>query len=460
MSVLRNYLRKQLAGEISRRNRPVIAPTLDLNALCFPEQREFVECQDDLAVALCGRRAGKSSADRIILVATALQRPGTISVLVTQTRAAAKKLFWASTQALLRQLNVPFETNATELIIRIYNGSEIWLAGAKDTAEIERLRGHAFAMVIIDEAGAIRDSVLRPLVEDVLQWALVDHQGKLRLTGTPPPVPVGYFVERFAGMDAKGQELPGWWRKRWTIYQNTKIPNQNLAAYLERIKSDRGITEGSVTWRREVLAELVYDRDALVLSAFDLSTSTWQVAPVGKPTVVLGVDIGWQDADAIVALGWYPTSPNLYVLEEFEQPHQTEEQLSAVLRDWIRRWNPIGVVGDTGGNRKTIEGIARRLQHPIKPAHKPAVVDQFQRLNDEFRAIRMFVPAGGICAHDAIRMRWEPGKVGQKVAKEPHSNALPALSYAYSEARAYYYKPEPEAQKKTAMELEMERMDR
>jgi len=35
-------------------------------------------------------------------------------------------------------------------------------------------------------------------------------------------------------------------------------------------------------------------------------------------------------------------------------------------------------------------------------------------------------------------MAWEPGKIGQKVAKQPHSNILPALSYGYSRISRYF----------------------
>jgi terminase large subunit-like protein len=441
--ILRRYLQRQVAAERARRGQPMIARALDLLALSFPKQTAFILDESDAAVALCGRRAGKSSGARLLLVKTAVERPGTISVLVTQTRAAAKKLYWQSLQKLLRDLGLPFEANTTELIIRLPNASEIWLAGAKDGSEIERLRGYAFALVVIDEAAFIRDDILRRLVEDILQWALVDHQGKLRLISSPPLVPVGYFVERFTGKDEKGRAVTGWSRHSWTIFDNSKLPQHAVKQYLERLQRDRGISEGSVTWRREVLGELVYDRDALVLSAFDLVESVYQPQqlPTGRPTVVLGVDIGYVDGDAIVALGWFAeaNSPDLWVLEEFEQDHETEEQLGVKVKEFIGRWQPIAVAGDTGGGgKKTVEGVSRRIAYPIKPAHKPSVVDQFSRVNDEFRARRLRVPAGGPCSHDAIRVRWAPGKVGVEIAKEPHSDVLPALSYAYAESRRHF----------------------
>ena len=462
--LVRRLLQRLVNRNIERLRAAVrVWPTLDLSSMASELratgvggscQLDYVRDESDLAVALCGRRSGKTSANRLLLVKTALENAGSLAVLVHETRGAAKKQYWLQLQKLLRGLGVPFRVNGTELRIVLANDSEIWLAGAATSADIERLRGYAFALVIVDEAQAIRESILRTLVEDVLQWALLDEEGKLRLTGTPPPVPVGYFVERFQGEDAEGKPIKGWARHRWTVYQNKFLGAKKVAAYLQRIKVERGMDESSPGWLREVLGELAYDRNALVLSAYDIKGSVLfprpalegqHITPEGKATCVIGVDIGWHDADAIVVLGWFADSPNLYVLEEYEAAHNTEEALAKELQRMIRTWEPLAVVADTGGGgKKTVEGVARRLQYPLKAAHKPGVVTQFARLNDEFRAGRLFTRAGGNLAHDAIRMRWEPGKVGVKVAQSPHYNTPFAAAYGLEEARHYFHRPEPD----------------
>jgi phage terminase large subunit len=445
--VLDRYLARAIERERKRRAAPVIGGQLDLAALTFPEQRAFVDDESSAVLALCGRRAGKSSAVRIRAVASALRSPGTITVIISQTRVATKKLYWQSLQRLLRDLGIPFASNATELTIRLPNDSQIWLAGAKDATEVERLRGHAFAEAIIDEAQSVREGVIRSLVEDVLTYALVDYQGRLVLTGTPPLVPIGWFVERFRGQDARGRAVTGWSKHHWTVHANTKLDAPAVTAFLDSLRKERGLSEQSATWRREVLGELVLDADSLVLSAFDLTHSVYtpDQLPQGRPTVVLGIDVGWQDADAVVALGRFPASNDLYVVEEYVANHKTEEQLAEVVRGFIDRHQPVAKVIDTGGNAKTAAGIARRLGTDLIPANKPGVVVQFQRVNDEFRARRLRVPAGGHCAGDAVRMAWAPGRIGQEVADEPHSDAIPALAYALSES-SRYFRPELQPQ--------------
>jgi hypothetical protein len=467
--VLDRYQRRIVARERGRRKAGnAVLAAIDLIRWTFARQRQFIEDACDQVVALCSRRAGKSSAARVLLVKTAVENPGTVSVLVTQTRVAAKKLYWKQLQKVLRDLDVPFETNTTELVIRLPNGSEIWLAGAKDSTEIERLRGYAFKLVVIDEAQAIRDDIIRPLVEDVLQWALVDHRGRLVVIGTPPLVPVGWFVERYQGVDAEGKPVLGWARHHWTIFDNERMPGGQVAvaAYLEKLRRDRGISEGSPTWRREVLGELVLDVSQLVLSAFDLEASvyTLDVLPQERPTVILGIDIGYLDADAIIALARFPSSNDLWVIEEWEESHQTEEQLGAHIKDFNERHRPIKKIADTGGGgRKTVEGISKRLGLDIEAAHKPSVVEQFMRLNDEFRArsadgkSRLRVLKGGRVQHDAIRMAWAPGKIGQQIAKTPHSNVLPALSYAYSGASRYFTPPPEDPTPKITPQEQRER---
>lgn len=464
--VLDTYFRRAIQRERARRAAPpsMVRLSLDLATRTHSKQAALILDVTDQVVALCSRRAGKTSAARLKLIKTACERPGTVSVLVAPTRGQAKKLYWQDLQKDLRDLDVGFEYNATELIVRLPNGSEIWLAGAATTADIERLRGFKFALVIIDEAQVIRDDVLRRLVEDVLQWALVDHQGQLLVLGTPPPVPVGWFVERYTGLDAKGKEVLGWSRHHFTIFDNTKMPGGQKAvtAYLEKIKRERGITEGTPTYRREVLGELVLDASQLVLNAFDGELSVYHPneLPAGTPTVVMGVDIGYQDADAIADLGRFAASNDLWLVEEWEETHQTEEQLGEHIKAHSERWLPVAKVADTGGGgRKTVAGISQRLGLTIEAAHKPSVVEQMQRLNDELRArggdgkSRLRVPANGLFARDAIRLAWEPGKIGQKVARHPHSNIIPATSYAYSRISRYFAgPPEPEAPRVTPQE--------
>lgn len=465
--VLDTYFRRDLKRERARRSAPpaMVRLSLDLAALTHPKQRAFIDDPADQVVAMCGRRAGKTSGARLLLIKSAVDNPGSISVVVGPTRAEAKKLYWQSLQQLLRGLDVAYEREGTDLVLRLPNASEIWLAGARDATQIERLRGHAFKLVIIDEAQSIREDILRRLVEDILQWALVDYQGRLLVLGTPPPVPVGWFVERYTGVDAKGKKVLGWSSHHLTLFDNTKMPGGQAAvvAYLEKLRRTRGITDGTPTYRREVRGELVLDAEQLVLSAFDLEASVYypNELPAGSPIVVMGIDIGWHDADAIIDLARFPeVSNDLWVVGEYEENHRTEEQLGEEIKVHAERWHPVAKVGDTGGNgRKVIEGIGRRTGLTIEAAHKPSVVEQFQRVNDEFRArgpggkSRLRVPAGGICAHDALRMAWEPGKLGQKVSKTPHSNVLPALSYAYSRMSRYFSgAPEPEPTKLTPQE--------
>lgn len=178
--------------------------------------------------------------------------------------------------------------------------------------------------------------------------------------------------------------------------------------------------------------------------------------PGGRWLHVIGVDIGYHDADAIEVLGWSDQSPGLFQVDEFVKAHQTEEDLTRELARYVATYAPISIVGDTGGGgKKTVEGIAQRLGHPIKAAHKPSVVEQFARLNDELRAGRLFLKSGSIAAADAFRLRWEVGKVGRKVDDAFHSDALPALSYAYAEARHYWHQ-EPKVKETPRSRLEKE----
>ena len=68
-----------------------------------------------------------------------------------------------------------------QLTVKLPNGSQIILGGCQDPGEVDKFRGPAYSRVIIDEAQSIKTSILETLVNDVLEAALLDHDGELWL---------------------------------------------------------------------------------------------------------------------------------------------------------------------------------------------------------------------------------------------------------------------------------------
>ena len=134
----------------------------------------------------------------------ALEPPYANQLYVTSTLKNAKRLIWPT----LKKLNtkyalggVPNETEAFMRFPNVENEPVIYLGGAKDKEEIEKIRGYegGIKRAAIDEVQAIRASILTTLVDDIIEPSLFDYDGTLSLVGTPGPVLAGYFYEADEG---------------------------------------------------------------------------------------------------------------------------------------------------------------------------------------------------------------------------------------------------------------------
>jgi len=241
----------------------------DVSRMCRGRpQIGFVFDDSDFVVACCSRRAGKSTGGRRKILRKLLAKPESLTFYITLTRQSAKRLMWDPLKADLWNLRIPYEANETELSLTLpSNGSRVWLAGANDGAQIDRLRGHAPDLALIDEPQSMRERVLRPLVQDVLIPSMLDRRGQICLTGTPGPVPDGYFYEAC--------HSEGWSRHHWTMLDNTTWSREYVEEFLARTRKHMGWSEDHPTYRREFLGEWVWDKDILVLSAFNPEVHLW-----------------------------------------------------------------------------------------------------------------------------------------------------------------------------------------
>ena len=119
-----------------------------------------------------------------------------------------------------------------QLTVKLPNGSQIILGGCQDPGEVDKFRGPAYSRVIIDEAQSIKTSILETLVNDVLEAALLDHDGELWLCGTPSATCSGYFY------DADQLKRSPFESHYWTLLENPHLPGAK--AWLERAIEENG----------------------------------------------------------------------------------------------------------------------------------------------------------------------------------------------------------------------------
>jgi len=202
---------------------------------------------------------------------------------------------------------------------------------------------------------------------------------------------------------------------------------------LEKVLRVRGLTVDDPGIQREWFGRWVLDSNALVFK-YSPERNIYTSLPAGLEwRHVLAVDLGHDDADAIVVLAFSDASPNVYLIEEHVEAKQTISALADRLDVLMSKYDPVALVMDTGGLGKKIAAeLQQRRGLPVEAAEKKDKLAHIELVNDAFRTGRLFLPPGSRCGEDAMKVEWDrttPEK--PKISDRFHSDALDALLYGF-----------------------------
>jgi len=337
------------SGLLQELQRRVEVKQFSINEYCFAEQLTFISDPSRFKTAVCSRRSGKSHACAGDMINVAMTGPHHNVAYITLSRTSAKRIIWPVLMEIINKYNLKCDINNTELTITFHGGSTIYLMGAKDASEIEKLRGLSLKRVYIDEAQSIKESILEVLIDDILAYATMDVNGTICLIGTPGPIAAGYFYN--------ASHSNKWANHKWTIHNNIWIKiksGKEPAELLAEERARKGIDESNATYRREALAEWVTDFDALVFK-FNANKNIHNGLPAGKYHYVFGIDVGFHDADAIAVIAYNYTDRCMYLIEEDVKSKQDITSLANRIKRLRDKYQPIKMVIDTGGLGMEIE---------------------------------------------------------------------------------------------------------
>lgn len=373
------------------------------------------------------------------LIDTASKTPSAASLYITLSRLNAKRILWPDLLKINQEYGLGGRPHETELTLTFPNGHVIYLSGAKDKSEVEKYRGFPLKKVYIDEVQSFR-AYVSELVDDVLAKSLYDFNGSLALTGTPPPIPVGYFHECVHN--------PQWSRHSWNMLQNPFLKIKSGRDPMEMILEDckrMGVTIDDPRIQRECFGKWTVDTNSLVFRWSE--ANHYDRAPDAHTwSYVVGVDVGWSDSDALAVLGWCEKGPEAYLVEESVKAKQGITELAAEIDRLVRKYEPVSVVMDTGGlGKKIAEEMTKRYGLPIKPAEKTRKYEYIELTNDALRTRRLLAKRDSQFAQDSFLLEWDKDKsTGDKlvVSDAFHSDITDALLYAYREAIHWLHVPE------------------
>ena len=422
-----------LEAELARTAKP----KFELEGFLFKEQLAFALDPAKFATAVCSVRAGKTTACAADLIHTALTRPGSVGLYITLARASAKRIVWPELHNINRRFKLEGEANETDLSFRFPCGSIIYCSGASDATEIEKFRGLSnVALAYLDESQAFR-SHIRELVEEVLIKRLYDTNGRLRLIGTPGPIPTGYFHD--------AAHSPKWSHHAWTLHNNPWIERKSGCSVAQLIQQDcdrKGVDLNDPSIQRECFGRWVLDTNSLLLE-YQAERNHFEQLPAGNYLYILGMDFGFEDADAFSVLGYLEGSPNTYLVEELIAEKQTYEQMVANFDKLYRQYPFAKIVADPGGGgKKLIESLKQRYPIPFNIADKQGKIANYGLLNNALRTGRFFARRDSRFAQDCNLLERDRDKsTPEKTVVKGHSDAVDSALYAFRESPAYGYCP-------------------
>lgn len=490
--------REQLANEQRRRIKALLDG-------CTCHQRAFVLDTSDHVSLRCPRRAGKSRAMSTKALHVGESRPGSRILVISLTLKSTKENFWAGSPSGIFVLDdlygLGLRYHNTDLVWHHQNGSRGRLAGAETRADIEYLRGAAAEadVVLIDECKSFHPQLLIELIRDVIRPGLMTRQGQLIMGGTPGLIPVGPFYEatceasrvttRVDGPEGHpvevsvptcwpaGEEYPDyimgavaslrkedpdylfepWSLHSWTIEDNDKVPHQWERALKDKRRAGWG--DDHPAWLREYLGQWVADTSGLVYAYAHVRSEKesyvqwWpeksQDNPSGLPPeegpwhLVMGLDFGYEDANALVLVAYSERIAELRHVYDFKSPHLTLDQFVDEIKEAIARFGaPEVIIGDAGALGKlVIESFGTLFGLSVIKAEKAEKFDHIELMNNDMHAGRVKIIPGGDLEDELLGLQWDLSKdTKEKLARSFKLRESPSCPNHLCDALLYSWR--------------------
>lgn len=404
----------------------------------FPEQNAFINDPARYIDAQCSRRAGKTNGLVFRFFKTMEKYPKSQCLYLSLTQDSAKEIMWP----VLLEINDKYQLRCTftesKLEMKHPNGSKLKLMGADLKNFIKRLKGRKYPGVGIDEAQDFGVH-LQSLVDDILTPSISDYaDGWLALTGTPGPVPQGYFF------DVTRNKKYGFSHHEWDLMVNPFMPNPQ--EFLRDLVQKREWSEDNPTLLREWRNKWVLDVEALWVRYNEKINHYQELPSDHKWNYLLGVDIGFNDADAVAVIAWSETSPITYLVEETIRPKQGISKLIQQIDEAQKKYDAYKIVMDMGAlGKKIAEDMISRFGVPLVAAEKDKKQAYVELLNDALRTGKFMAKSASRFAQDSylIQIDWEKSTPNRIVIKKkPHSDIIDAVIYGFRESYGYTHKPE------------------
>lgn len=458
----------------------------------FPEQLAYVLDEGPRVWAFTPRRGGKTEGAAFKLARGAILYPqnpdGTpaTSLFVGLTGGHAEMIMRGALERAVYALGGgKVDYNQQKHTGTLDNGHVIRIVGLNaNPTEQEKQLGGKFHRCALDECQSqVQD--LERIANEVLGQAVTDnilHGGGLDLLGTPGLRMGTHFWWRLTKQDEAGEpsteRLKGWVGHEWPVTANPWMREQfeaEKARLREAWGSDDFLRDPG--FRRQWLGKWVLELESRVyrfVRAKNTNVAN-DVVDAGAAGVrgssyhawhfLMGVDLGWEDATAVVVVGYRHGDRRLYIIRSEKRRHATYEEVGAWLTEWCALYGPQRIVIDSAGVGKQLaRSLAARYKLAIVPAGKTDKQDHVARMNGDFSTGLVQVIEGD--NKDLVR-EWEELVLDPKKrelgewAEHPRldNHLCDAALYAWRDAQHYHERDKP-AEPKTTIDKKLEQVAR
>lgn len=406
----------------------------------FPKQNEFINSKATLKAVQCTRRAGKSYGAGLYAFKEAYENIGVSIVIIGLTRDSVKRIFFKD---ILKEIDKKFDLktsfNASDLTATLPNGSIIYLLGVDaNPDDMNKLLGQKNKLVIIDEAGFFRQD-LKKLVFEILKPSVADYNGTIALISTTSSLLKTLYYEITNGLAG------GWEIFKWTAYDNPHMAKKWDKEVKFLVKHNPGI-ELTPMFKRMYLNQWYVDVDSLIYKYTKANTAT-TLPTRHKWNYILGIDLGWEDATALVVCAYSTHSPNLYVVETFKKSKMDITDVANKIKALDKLYAFDTMVVDNA-SKQSVEEIKKRHNLPLIPADKSTKRDFIELLNSDLltNRIKVLPEAMGLPVEWDSLIWDEKAKAKGKYAEHPScpNHLSDAFLYAWRWCYQYSSRPKPE----------------
>ena len=399
----------------------------------FEQQLAFINDPSCFKTALCSRRAGKTYASCYYLIETASKHPDSLSAYIGLTRTSAKRLMWMELKRANRKYHIGMRFNNSELVATLPNNSQIILTGANDEADIDKLRGSAYRLVVLDEAASF-GAHMEVLVQEVLEPALIDYNGTLAMIGTPNAACSGTFFH------ATTNPAFGYSNHHWTIMDNPHIPHAK--DWLDKRMLQKKWEIDNPVYLREWRGQWIRSVDSLVYK-YSEEKNFYDSLPFHEHDFeyILGIDLGYEDATAFVVGAYSPDLPHFYVVDTFKESKLLPSEIAQKVYDYNEIYNFTSMVADTGGLGKSIvEEMRQRWALPILPAQKKNKAAYIELMNSDLAAGNILVNGLSDLVDEWRLLQWDEDRRKEDGRFDNHLSD--ACLYAWRESKHFTHEEE------------------